>query len=292
MLAKGRFLLIAATVLLAACSGAPASSAAAQSSGSSSPLLTPYTTPDQSASAGVPSGWKVTQGSGTVIVMTGSSGETISLGTTFVARNAAFQPGQKPTNGIDLSMPNSATLAQKFAWILQQNAAIGGKPAPTLKITSATPLQLPATLGQCARLVAAVTNAPGGAMTIAALMCSLPIDSGGTYKVMFKLAQAPAAVAQKENTLANAVFASYQIPQSWLEKKLAPHTSAPAAAASPASAAPMSAAETNAETAAILRSTAAAQAASQNSANCFDLAVLRETPTPLLPRSCGGLAPN
>jgi len=27
-------------------------------------------------------------------------------------------------------------------------------------------------------------------------------------------------------------------------------------------------------------------------ANCFDLTVLRETPTPLLPRSCGGLAPN
>jgi hypothetical protein len=54
----------------------------------------------------------------------------------------------------------------------------------------------------------------------------------------------------------------------------------------------MSAAQTNAETAAILRSTAAAQAASQNSSNCFDLAVLRETPQRLLPRSCGGLAPN
>jgi hypothetical protein len=28
-----------------------------------------------------------------------------------------------------------------------------------------------------------------------------------------------------------------------------------------------------------------------NSVNCFDLAVLRSTPTPLLPKSCGGNAP-
>jgi hypothetical protein len=248
--------------------------------------LTPYAAPDQSASAGVPSGWKVTSGSETVIVMTGPKGETLSLGNTFVARNAAFQLGQKPANGVDLSMPNSATPAQKFTWVLQQNAAIGGKPAPQLSITSATPLQLPATLGQCARIVA--TNAgAGGPMTIAGLMCSLPLDSGGTYKVMFKLAQAPATVAQQESALASAVFASYQIPASWLQKKLAPHTPAPASTASPGTAA-----ETNAETAAILRSTAAAQAASLNSSNCFDLAVIRETPTRLLPRSCGGLAPN
>ena len=291
MPAKGRSLFFAAlAVSLAACVCAPATSAAAQSSGSSSSKLTPYTATDQSASAGVPTGWKVTSGSQTVIVMSGPGGETISLGNTVVVRNAAFQPGQKPANGIDLNMPNSATLAQKFTKILEQNAAIGGKPTPQLSITSATPLQVPATLGQCARVVAADANAVGGPATIAALMCSLPLDSGGTYKVIFKIAQAPAAVAQQESALANAVFASYRIPSAWLQKKIAPHTAAPTAAA--ASGAPMSAAQTNAETAAILRSTAAAQAASLNQANCFDLTVLRETPQRLLPRSCGGMAPN
>ncbi len=291
MLAKGRLLVLATAVAsLIACSRAPVPAAGAQST-SAAPQLTPYTTPDQSASAGVPSGWKVTTGSQTVITMTGPSNETITLGNTMVVRNAAFQPGQKPANGIDLSMPNSASLSQKFTWILQQNAAIAGKSAPQLNIASSTPLQLPTSLGQCARIVASDPNGPSGATTIAALMCSLPIDSGGTYKVMFKLAQAPAAVAQQESALASAVFASYQIPQAWLQKKLAPNTPAPASAASP-SGAPMSAAQTNAETAAILRSTAAQQAAVSNSANCFDLAVLRETPQRLLPRSCGGMAPN
>lgn len=284
MMTSGRpWILVAAIAALIACSHGPILKAIAQTA-ASAPQLTPYTAPDQSASAGVPTGWKVTQSSQTVIVMTGPSGETISLGNTMVVRNAAFQLGQKPANGIDLSMPNSATLVQKFTWILQQNAAIGGKPAPQLSITSTAPLQLPTTLGQCARIVATAANAPGGPATIAALMCSLPLDSGGTYKVMFKLAQATVAVAQKESALANAVFASYQIPQIWLQRKLAPHTPAPAP--------PASAAQTNAQTAAILRSTAAAQAASLNSANCFDLAVLRETPQRLLPRSCGGLAPN
>ena len=272
MAANGRLLLVATSF---ACALATTTIAQA-------PQLTPYTAPDQSASAGVPSGWKVTSGSQTVITMAGPKGETITLGNTMVVRNAAFQLGQKPANGVDLSMPNSATPAQKFTWILQQNAAIGGKPALQLSIASATPLQLPATLGQCARIVATNTAA-SDLMTIAALMCSLPLDSGGTYKVMFKLAQAPAAVAQQESAVASAVFASYQIPVSWLQKKLAPHTS---------TAAPASTGQSNAATAAILRSTAAAQAASLNSANCFDLAVIRETPNRLLPRSCGGMAPN
>jgi hypothetical protein len=98
---------------------------------------------------------------------------------------------------------------------------------------------------------------------------------------MFKLAQAPANIASQEGALASAVFTSYQIPTAWLQKKIAPNTPSPAAAA-----------QINAQTAAILRSTAAAQASSLNSANCFDLTVLRETPQRLLPRSCGGLAPN
>ena len=33
-------------------------------------------------------------------------------------------------------------------------------------------------------------------------------------------------------------------------------------------------------------------AAANNSANCFDLSVLRETPTYDLPRSCGGTKPD
>jgi hypothetical protein len=243
--------------------------------------LQPYTASDQSASAGVPSGWKVTSGAQTVIQMSSPQGVAVSLGSTVIARNAAFQLGQKPANGIDLSMPSTATLAQKLTMILQQSAASSGKSAPQVTIDSTTPLQLPATVGQCARFVADLAGQQGP-IKLLAVFCSLPLDSGGVYKNIMLVAQAPAATAAQAAPIAQAVFQSYRIPTAWLQKKLAPFTAPPAA----------SAAATAAEAAAINRSTLAGMAAANNSANCFDLSVLRETPTYDLPRSCGGTKPD
>ncbi len=249
--------------------------------------LDPYTAPDQSASAGVPSGWKVTNGQNTVIQMTSPDGVTVSLGNTVIAKNAAFVPGQKPANGVDLSMPYPATLPQKLTMMLQQSAAAAGKAQPQVTIDSTTPLQLPAAIGQCARFVADLSG-DQGAMKLMAVFCSMPVDSGGTYKNIMLLAQAPAAIAVQAAPTAQAVFQSYRIPSTWLQRKLAPFTEPPAAVAS----AGVSAAASNAEAAMIMRSTMQSQAAVNNSANCFDLTVLRETPTYQLPRSCGGTAPN
>ncbi len=256
---------------------APAQNAAPASS---AVKLEPYTAPDKSASAGVPPGWKVTQGEQTVIVMTGPQGETIYLGNTAVVRNAAFQPGQHSSGGIDLSMPYSASIPQKFTMLLQNNAAAGGGPTPQLNITSATPLAVPAALGQCGRIVAGATS-QNGPMKIAALLCSLPLDSGGTYKVIFKLAQAPAAVAAQDVALAAAVFASYQIPPAMLQRKLAPNTPAPMKLPSPGA----------------VRLPSSGGGGIQipgdtTNSDCFDLAVIRETPNNQLPRKCGGTAPN
>lgn len=243
--------------------------------------LTPYTASDQSASAGVPSGWNVTNGAKTVIQMSSPQGVSISLGNTVIARNAAFQVGQKPANGINLSMPYTATLEQKLTMILQQAAATSGKPTPQITIDSTTPLQLPETVGQCARFVADLKGQLG-AMKLLAVFCSLPVDSGGIYKNIMLAAQAPTATAAQAAPIAQAVFQSYRIPTAWLQKKLAPFTVPPAA----------SAAATAAEVAAINKATLASSAAVSNSANCFDLTVLRQTPTYQLPRSCGGTAPN
>ena len=102
-----------------------------------------YTAPDKSASAGLPSGWKVTTGAKTVIVMTGPQGETISLGNTLIVRNATFQLNQPVSGGVDLSIPNSDTLSQKFTMAMQHGAAIAGFPDPQVKITSETPSQVP-----------------------------------------------------------------------------------------------------------------------------------------------------
>jgi hypothetical protein len=257
----------------------------AATAGASPPIqLQTYTASDQSASAGVPAGWKVTSGVQTVIQMTGPGGETVSLGNTVIAKNAAFQLGEHAAGGIDLSMPYSATLGQKFTMILQQSAAAAGKGAPQVTIDSTTPLQLPAAIGQCGRIVADVTGQLG-ATKVMAVFCSLPVDSGGTYKNIMLLAQAFVATAAQAAPAAQAIFQSYRIPSSWLERKLAPFTAPPAASAA-------NAAATAAAAAAINRSTMIGIAGANNSANCFDLSVLRETPTYQLPRSCGGTMPD
>ncbi len=258
--------------------------AAPAASSAPAPSLQPYTAPDQSASAGVPAGWKVTQASQTAIQMAGPNGETVFLGTAVVAKNAAFQLNVSPASGIDISMPYSATLGQKLTMIVQQNAAKAGKPAPQITIDSTTPLQLPAAVGQCARIIADGSGAQGP-VKLMTVFCSLPVDSGGVYKNILLLAQAPAATAAQSAPVAQAIFQSYRIPSDWLQKKLAPFTAPPAPSAA-------SAAATMAEANAINRSTIAGAAAVNNSANCFDLSVLRETPTYDLPRSCGGTKPD
>jgi len=244
-----------------------------------------YTAPDQSASAGVPSGWQVTKGGETVITMTGPQGETVTLGNTVTAQNAAFQPGQRGSNGIDLSMPYSATLPQKLTMIIQQNAAISGKPAPPLTINSATPIPLPAALGQCGRFVASISGAQGQ-MKVMAAFCSLPMDPSGAYKNIMLYAQAPAAVAAQSAPIAQAIFKSYQVPAAWMQKKLAPHFVPP-----PAMAGPGPVANPTAVGNAINGVTIRGIQGTNNMTNCVSLA-LRDTPDWDTPRSCGGSKPD
>ena len=246
-----------------------------KASAASSIQLQPYTAPDQSASAGVPSGWKVASGSQTVIEMTGPQGEQIVLGKTFIARNAPFQAGQKGTGGTDLSMPYSASLAQKLTMIYQQGAALSGMPAPQLSFTSATPIQLPPALGQCGRFVAGLTTSSGPAKIVGAF-CSLPLDSGGIFKNILLVAQAPAAAAAQDAPIASAVFSSYKIPSAMLQKKLAPYTT-PVVIPSSGGAVP---------------GIGAMPTLDDTSADCFDLGVIRELPPSQLPQKCGGKLPN
>jgi hypothetical protein len=241
--------------------------------------LTPYTAPDQTASAGVPAGWKVTKGGQTVIQMAGPKGEIVSLGTTIVARNAAFQPGQRAANGVDLSMPYSAPLAQKLAMVMQQSAAVSGRAVTQYALTSSTPLTLPAALGQCGRFVTSFTN-PQGPMKMIAVFCSLPLDAGGLYKNIVLEAQAPAAVAAESAPAAQAIFTSYNIPAAWLQKKLAPVTVVVGSPVRPGAATAINGATMN------------GMIGADVSANCFSLGVLRQTPNYDLPRSCGGTKPD
>ncbi len=201
LLAVVSFVFVLAMVSAGGQTAAPAAGSAA----APAIQLAPYTAADQSASVGVPPGWKVTYDAQTVITMTGPQKEIISLGNTVVAKNAASAPGQQLANGINMSMPYSATLAQKFTMILQQSAAASGKSAPQVTIDSTTPLQLPAAIGECGRIVADVTG-DQGATKVMAIFCSLPVDSGGTYKNIMLLAQAFVATAAQDAATAQAVF--------------------------------------------------------------------------------------
>ena len=237
--------------------------------------LTPYTSPDQTVSAGVPPGWTVTKGGDTVVVMTGTRGDTIFLGDTIVARNAAFVLGQRSGNGIDISMPYSATLTQKFTMMIEQGVALGGGQPPQLKITSATPIALPPALGQCGRFVADGSSAVGPIRVMAAV-CSLPLDSGGAYKNIMLLAQAPTVIAAEEAPIAQAVFASYRVPAAMLQRKLAPFTAPPIVTSTGGTKMPAM----------------PAAASGGDTSQCFDLVVIRQTPKKQLPISCGGTRPN
>jgi hypothetical protein len=269
-------------VLAVSCAGiftavTPQTSAQTTTSAAPSVQLQPWTAPDKSASAGVPSGWKA-DGSQTVITLTGPQGETIALGRTFVARNAAFQAGQKGAGGADLSMPYTAPLTQKLIMVYQQGAAVSGQQAPQITFTSATPMQVPAILGQCGRFVANLTG-PAQPQKIMGIFCSFPLDTGGAFKNVILVAQAPASVAAQDAPIAQAVFSSYQIPQAMLAKKLAPFTAPPPVMANGGANPGVS-------------PVAIPGAAADVSAICFDEGVIRGYGPRQLPKECGGLAPN
>jgi hypothetical protein len=240
--------------------------------------LQPYTAPDQSASAGVPAGWKVTSGSQTVIEMTGPRGETVVLGKTIIAHDGAFQPSQHGPGPAELSMPKSSSLVEKLTMIIQRGAAIGGKAAPQINVTSATPLQLPASLGECGRVVANVSD-ERGPTKIMTTICSLPSDTNGFYKNILLLAKAPASVAADSAPIAKAIFSSYKIPQVMLQKKLGPVTLPPPPMPSGGGSGTMPRMPT-------------ITAPADDGWECYDLVAIRETPKYQLPVRCGGYKPD
>jgi hypothetical protein len=234
--------------------------------------LVPYTAPDKSVSAGVPPGWNVTKGAETVVQMSGPDGETIFLGNTVIVRDAPFQLGEHGTGGVDLSMPNSTSLDQKLSMIVEDNAAFSNGPKPQVSFTTVKNMHLPFAFGQCGRLAGNSIEAKGPT-TFTALICSLPLDTGGTYKVMLKLAQAPAAAPPLDQALVSAVFSSYDVPADMLQRKLAPFMASP---------------PSNTPATPVVGPTVTPI----TSPGCFDLAVLREIPADKLPKECGGPGPN
>lgn len=182
--------------------------------------LQTYTASDQSASAGVPAGWKVVGAAQTNIILSGPEGEAIDLGEGIIAHDGPFQLGQKGPDGSDMTMPYSAKLTDKLTMVLQQRAALNGNPVPQTKFIYAAPLQSLPVGFQCGVFVVAGSGVPTPADALG-IFCSLPEDRLQFYKNFLIIGSAPTAIAPKEVQTVAAVIKSYKIPPAWLQKKFA-----------------------------------------------------------------------
>lgn len=265
--------------VLAACGHSQQPAAAAPTANPPAQPLQPFNASDSSASAQIPAGWKVSKQGETVIDLLGPNGESVSLGNTFIARNAPYQNAK--VQGADLNMPYQANLEQKFTMIFQYAAFNVGKPAPQIQFISAKAIQAPSPFGQCASFLGGITGySDAGPSNFESVFCSLPMDVAGTYKNIIKFGLVPAKQAAQERATIEAVLASYTIPTSWLQRKLALNVSAP-----PQMAGGAGMASTIAQANAINAETANMMRGADTSANCADQAI-RETPMWKLPPAC------
>jgi hypothetical protein len=289
-----KFLRIAAVPVISIIIGFPASvSASAQAKPSTTPAalpaappvqLQPYTAQDQSVSAGVPSGWKVDSAVGGSLNLSGPQGETINFGDVFLAHNGQFQLGQKGPGGAMMSMPVSAKLSDKLVMFLQQEQSLAGKPVAQIKFIFATPLQVPANMGQCGMFAVDFTGTPTPTKGMG-IFCSLPPDTAQLFKVVLLLGTAPSAIAAQTVPTVGAVYKSYKIAPGWLQKMLSPYT--PVASASPGQMA-----NSAAETQMYLRAMQNNQQVIDHGFRCADAGILGNGSNWETPRECGGWAPN
>jgi hypothetical protein len=284
-----KFLRIAALPAISILIGVPASiSAQAQAKASAPPVappvqLQPYTALDQSVSAGVPSGWKVSGAASGSINLTGPQGETIELGDVFLAHEGQFQVGQRGPSPALMNMPSSAKLTDKLIMFIQQQEALNGSPAAQVKFMYAAPLQsLPAGV-QCGVFVIAISGVakPANGMGV---FCSLPPDSAQLFKIVLLMGTAPTAIAAQTVPTVAAVYKSYKIAPGWVQRMLSPYTPARTASGVPG-------AGSAAQTQMFLNAMANQQAAIDHGFTCADAGIIG-TPNLQVARECGGWEPS
>jgi hypothetical protein len=246
--------------------------------------LQPYTSQDQSVSAGVPSGWTVKSAVGGSINMAGPQGETINFGDVFVAHEGTFQLGQRGPGVALMNMPSSAKLTDKLVMFLQQEESLSGKPVAQIKFIYATPIQVPAATGQCG-MFAVAFSAPAAPAEGMGVFCSLPPDSAQLFKLVLLLGTAPTAIAHQTAPTVGAVYNSYKIAPGSVQKMLAPYTQTASAPSGPG-------ANTAAETQMYLNAMANQQRAIDHGFTCADANIIGDGSNWETPRECGGWAPD
>lgn len=246
--------------------------------------LQPFTAQDQSVSAGVPSGWKVTSAVGGSFNLAGPQGEGINFGDVFLAQDGPFQLGTKGPGPALMTMPASAKLSDKLIMFLQQENSLAGKVVPQVKFTYAAPLQMPPNMGQCGIFGVDMTTSP--ATSGMGVFCALPPDTAHLFKLVLILATAPSATSAQSVPTVMAVYNSYKVAPGWVQKMLTPYTRPPSSAS--AVPGPGSAAEVQMYLNAMNKS----QQVIDHGYRCTAAGILGDGSNWETPRECGGWAPN
>ena len=218
------------------------------------------------------------------INMSGPQGETINFGDVFLAHDGPFQLGQKGPGAAVMTMPSSSKLSDKLVMFLQQEQSLSGKPVAQIQFIYATPLQVPATMGQCGMFAVNFSGTPTPTRGMG-VFCSLPPDTAQLFKIVLLMGTAPSAIAPQTVPTVAAVYKSYKIAPGWVQRMLSPYTP-------PASASPGQGAGSAAETQMFLRAMANQQQAIDHGFRCADANIIGNGSNWETPRECGGWAPN
>ena len=183
-----------------------------------------------------------------------------------------------------MTMPSSAKLSDKLVMFLQQEESLGGKPVAQIKFIYATPLEVPATMGQCGMFAGDFSGTPTPAKGMG-VFCSLPPDTAQLFKIVLLMGTAPSAIAAQTVPTVAAVYNSHKIAPGWVQKMLSPYTL-------PTSASPGPGARGAAETQMYLRAMASNQRVIDHGFTCADANIIGNGSNWETPRECGGWALN
>ncbi|HEX8817561.1 MAG TPA: hypothetical protein VF753_18865 [Terriglobales bacterium] len=181
-----------------------------------------FTLPDNSASVGLPDGWRVqpNSGMGTMFVE-GPNGEAAALGFPYLASDtnnpsvrqtmASLQRGalQNTSYAKALYYPYGGDLGKTFVDLLNMARSKQGQGPVTVKIASETPVQFPPPW-RCAHLLGQIDPQDGkGMREMNTIFCSSPPARFGSYMNIAYHTALPMAVADKERATMGAVLASF-----------------------------------------------------------------------------------
>lgn len=199
----------------------PAGEAHGSQTSAAAPLQT-YTLPDNSASVGLPAGWKVMPSSGMGTIMaTGPNSEAVALGYPYLASDTNNPAVQKTmatlrNGGLRntayaraLYYPYGGDLGKTFVDLLQMQRRNTGQGAVTIKISTETPVRFPAPY-HCAQLLGQIDAQDGkGIREMNTVFCSAPPGRfGGFMNVAYHTA-VPIAFADKNRATMGAILASF-----------------------------------------------------------------------------------